>query len=455
MKEKKRRIIDANTPLWVVTLPIFVENLLHMLVGNIDQLMVSRYSDNAVAAIGNVNQIINLVFIMFSVLSSASVILVSQALGAKDYDKVSEIYSLSIFTNLGFGVVMSVIMTSFARPILGLIQTPPELMEDAVAYLMIVGSGLFCQAVIVTFGAIFRANGFTKHTMIVSIVVNLINIVGNALLLYGWWGLPRMGAAGVAIATLASRIVGMILLFVLFATTIQGRISVRYLRPFPFAMLSKLLRVGLPSGGESLIYTFAQTVLLGFANTLGAMVLSARAYAYIIAWFSFLYSVSVAHGSQVIVGHLIGAGDEDGADRRVRKTLWPAVLVSICMTTLIYLSGNFLLSIFTDNPEIIAIGRQVLLVEIVLEIGRTFNVIIIRALQAAGDVRFPVVIGILSMWGIMVPVGYLCGIRLGLGLAGLWIGIACDECLRAVIVFFRWKKGHWRGRALVGAKAAT
>ncbi len=453
--DKKIRVIDAKTSLWIVTLPIFIEMLLHMLVGNIDQLMVSRFSDNGVAAIGNVNQIINLVFILLSVLGTSATIMISQVLGAKDYGRVSEIYSVAVYVNLAFGLVLSTVLVVFARPILRLLQTPAELFEDAVIYLMLVGSGIFCQAVIVTLGVIFRANGHTKHTMYVSVAVNLINIAGNALLLYGWCGLPRMGVAGVGIATLVSRIIGMLLLLVLFKRTITGSISVKYLRPFPFATLIKLLRIGIPAGGESLIYSLAQTLLLGFANTMGAVVLSARAYASIIAWFSWLYAAAVSQGTQIIVGHLIGAGDEDGADRRVRRTLWPAVFVSLGVTVLIYFSGGALLGVFTDNPEIIAIGRQVLLVEIVLELGRAFNMIIIRSLQAAGDVRFPVAVGVMTMWGVMVPVGYLLGVHLGLGLMGLWIGVACDECLRAGIMFLRWKRGHWRGRAVAKAGIAT
>lgn len=455
MGKQQIREINASTPLWVVTYPIFVESILQMLVGNVDQLMISHYSDNAVAAIGNVNQLVNLVFIMFSVVSTASIILVSRALGAKDYGKVSEIYSLSVFVNLTFGTVMSVIMSACARPILQLLQTPPEVMEDAVVYLSIVGCGLFGQAVVTTLSAIFRANGHAKYTMLVAVAVNIISIIGNALTLYGWWGAPRLGVMGVAISALVSRLIGLVLLLILFKRVIVGSISLKYLRPFPLALLKRLLRVGLPTGGESLVYSLAQTVLLGFANVMGAQVLSARAYANILSWFAFVYAISVAQGSQIIVGHLIGAGDEDGVDRRVRKTLWPATLVSLCMTIVLYLSADVLMSAFTDNPEIIAIGKQVMLVEIALEIGRTFNVVIIRALQAAGDVRFPVLLGIGSMWGVMVPVGYLCGVQLGLGLAGLWIGIACDECLRALIVYIRWKKGSWRGRAFADAKAAT
>lgn len=454
MNKKKVRIIDEKTPLWIITYPIFIEILLNMLVGNVDQFMLSRFSDNAVAALSNVTQIMGIVFVLFSVLATATTILVSQVLGAKDYDKVSEIYTVAVHVNLAFGILMSILLTVFARSILGLLQTPDELMKDALTYLYIVGAGVFGQAVISTMGAIFRANGHALYGTIISMGVNLLNIIGNALLLFGWFGLPRLGVAGVAISTLVSRGVGMVLMLILFKLKINGSINLKYLRPFPRATLVKLLKVGIPSAGEELMYNSAETVVLGFANTMGAMVLAGRAYAYIIAWFSVLYTVAVSEGTQIIVGHLIGAGDEDAADRRVRRTLWPAVLVSLCITVTIYLNSDTLLSIFTSNPEIIAIGKQLLFMEIFREFGSTFNVVIIRSLQAAGDVRFPVFIGILSMWGVMVPLAYLFGVHFGLGLLGLWIGVACDELVRAVIVFFRWKKGYWRGRALAGVNAA-
>ncbi len=208
METKKIRVIDAKTPLWKITYPIFIEILLHMLVGNVDQLMLSRYSDSAVAALGNVNQLIGIVFILFSVLATAMTIVVSQVLGAKDYDKVSEIYSVAVFVNLAFGVVMSIVMTLCASPILRLIRTPDELMGDAMTYLLIVGGGLFGQAVISAMSAIFRANGHAMYGTVVSFGVNLLNIAGNALLLFGLFGMPRMGVAGVAIATLVSRGIG-------------------------------------------------------------------------------------------------------------------------------------------------------------------------------------------------------------------------------------------------------
>ncbi len=454
MERPQKRIIGKNTSLFAVSFPIFVELILQMLVGNVDQFMISRFSDNAVAAIGNVNQVMNLVLIMFSVLSTATTIMVSQYLGAKDYDHVSEVYSVAVFINLAFGLVVGIALVALAKPLFTLMQIPPELLTDAITYLNIVGSTIFLQALFNTLAVIFRSNGYMQYTMYVALLLNVTNIFGNALLLYGWWGLPRMGVAGVAISSVISRALGVIVLIVLFRFKIEGHISVKYLRPFPLATLKRLLSIGLPAGGESLSYTLAQTVLLGMANTLGAATVSARAYSMLIAWFAIVYSAAVSQGTQIIVGHLIGAGEEDAADKRVRRTLLPALLIALCVTIILYFSSDLLFSVFTKNPEIIALGKKVMLVEIFLELGRTTNLVIIRSLQAAGDVRFPIFIGIITMWGVSVVVGYLLGIHMGLGLMGLWIGVACDECLRGVIVLLRWFSGVWRGRAFVQRKPA-
>lgn len=449
MSKPQIKAIGKNTSLFAVSFPIFIELLLQMLVNNVDQFMLSRFSDNAVAAVGNVNQILNLVLIMFSVLNSATTIMVSQYLGAKQYNRISEVYSVAVFFNLACGLLVGGGLVLFARPLFSVMQVPPELIDDALTFINIVGSTIFLQAIFSTLGVIFRCNGYMKYTMYVALMFNITNIFGNCMFLYGWFGIPHLGVAGVATSSTISRTIGVVVLLLLFRRKIDGHISLKYLKPFPWDTLKRLLHIGLPAGGESLSYTLAQTVLLGFANTLGATTVSTRAYSMLIAWFAIVYSASVSQGTQIIVGHLIGAGDEDSADKRVRKTLRPALLIALCVTILLYLFGGMLFSVFTKNPEIIALGRKIMFIEIFLELGRTTNLVIIRGLQASGDVRFPVFLGICSMWGVSVVVGYLLGLRAGFGLVGLWIGTACDECLRAVVVYIRWRTGVWRGRAFV------
>ncbi len=150
--------IDKRLSILALTWPIFIELMLQLLVNNIDQLMLSRVSDNAVAAVGNVNQIMNVLVITFSVITMATTILVSQYLGAKDYSKVSETYTVSIFTNLIFGLAAGTVLFMSGGTIFKLIKLPTDLLQDANAYMNIVGGGLFLQALFLTYSAIFRSN---------------------------------------------------------------------------------------------------------------------------------------------------------------------------------------------------------------------------------------------------------------------------------------------------------
>lgn len=441
--------INKHTSLFLLTWPIFVELFLQMLIGNVDQFMISRYSENAVAAIGNVNQIMNLLTITFSIISMATTIMVSQYLGSQNKDEVSKLYSLAVFCNLAFSVVIGGIILGSNEWMFKVMQLPQELYQDAKIYISIVGGFVFLQAVFMTYGAIFRSNGLMKQTMFISMAINIINVVGNIIFLTGLFGLPELGVTGVALSSVISRFIGVVLVIRLFIKKIQVTVSLKYLRPFPTDLFKQLMKIGLPSAGESISYNVAQMWILTCVNRMGTYVVTTRVYANMLAWFSFIYSSALSSATQIIVGHLVGAGEEDDAEEVINKTLLPTIGITLVASIAIYFASDIILGMFTDDPMIIELGKKIMFIEIFLEAGRTVNLIIIRALQAAGDIKFPVTLGICSMWGIAGLFAYILGLELGLGLVGVWIAMAADECFRAVCVYIRWKKGKWRGRAFV------
>jgi len=127
-----------------------------------------------------------------------------------------------------------------------------------------------------------------------------------------------------------------------------------------------------------------------------------------------------------------------------------AVTIAVGMIIILYFSSDYVLGIFTKDPEILALGKQILFVDIFLEIGRSINITMVRALQATGDIKMPVVVGIISMWSTAVGLAYFFGIVMGMGLVGIWIGMAADECVRAVIFVYRWHSGAWKNKKLMG-----
>lgn len=442
-------IMNKKNSLFYITWPIFVELVLQILVSNVDQIMISRVSEKAVAAIGNVNQIMNVLVITFSVVTMAATILISQYLGSRRYDKISEIYSVAVYSNLLFSVIISALLLIFSNNIFELIRLPQELMGDAKLYLSIVGGGLFLQGLFMTYAAIFRSNGLMKQGMFVSAFVNLINIVGNFILIYGLFGMPKLGIAGVAISSVVSRFVGVILIIYMFKTHIKGKISLKYMIPFPKETFKKLMLIGLPAGGESISYNASQMVILTFVNMMGTMAVTTKSYVAILTWFTFLFGSAVSQGNQIRVGYLMGAGKTEETHSIVLKTLKPATLVGIVIATILFVFSDLFLGVFTSNKEILQLGKAILFIDIFLEIGRSFNMVIIRGMQGAGDIKFPITIGILSMWIIATGLGYVFGITFSWGLQGIWIAMMLDECIRAIIFYIRWQKGYWRNKTLI------
>ena len=327
-------------------------------------------------------------------------------------------------------------------------------MPDALSYINLVGGFLFLQACYNVMLQILRCNGHTKVGMYISVVINLINIIGNYLFLYGPLKKLNMGVTGVALSTVTARLIALVIAVFVFYRFGIGRLSLRLLHPFPGKLLWQMIRIGLPSAGESMSYNLYQLVLLSFVNTMGNDAVNARIYCNSLISFANVFSNSVAMATQIITGHLVGARNEDGAYRRVLASLKMSLPITIGLAGINWILSPYTLRLFTNNNEIIRIAFWVMLVDIILEIGRCMNMTFVCSLKAAGDYIFPFLVGLATMWGLGATAGYVCGLVAGLGVAGVFMGTATDECIRGLIVMQRWKSGKWRGKAIVEKKEA-
>ncbi len=429
--------------LFALTWPIFIEILLHMLMGNADTLMLSQYSDESVAAVGVSGQILMTVIVMFGFIATGTSVLIAQHLGANEEKDAREIAVISIVGNLLFGSFLSIILYFFGDNFLQWMGLPPELMSEAYTYLVIVGGFSFIQAIIMTIGSVIRSYGFTKDSMYVTIGMNILNVIGNYVFIFGPFGLPILGVEGVAISTVASRLIGLIVLFFLLFKRIKGPLPFLKVFSLPVTHTKNLLKIGIPSAGEHLMYNTTQIVITYFITMIGTEALTTKVYTQNIMMFIFLFSIAISQGTQIIIGHMIGARQFDDAYKRCIKSLRLAILISICSAVVISLFSKSFFSIFTDNSSIIELGSTLILLTIILEPGRSFNLVVISALRAAGDVKFPVYMGILSMWGVSVTISYILGIHFGLGLIGIWISFIADEWLRGIIMLYRWRSKVW------------
>lgn len=448
-KVKKTLEINEKTPLLLIAGPMFMELFLNILLNNIDTVMLSHYSENAVGAVGNANQVMFMIIIMYNIIATATSIVVAQYLGAKQYEKMNQIYTLALIVNLVFGTILSAAFVGFSPILMRMIHVSPEMMPDCLTYIAIVGGGLFLQACYNVMLQILRCNGYTKVGMYISIIINLINIVGNYLFLYGPLKFLDLGVAGVAISTVVARVVALTVAIVFFYKKKIGRILPKLLIPFPVKLLVQMVKIGLPSAGENLSYNIYQIVLLSFINSMGNDAVNANAYCKSLISFAMIFSNACAMATQIITGHLVGAAKEDAAHKRVFQTLRLSLPITIGLATINWLLSPYTLRIFTANENIIHLGFYIMMVDIMIEIGRCLNMTFVSSLKAAGDYLFPLFVGLITMWGLGVTVGYGLGIAAGFGVAGVFAGTATDEFLRGLITMNRWRRKKWVGKAVV------
>ncbi len=436
--------MNTNRNLFFMSLPIFVELLLQLLVGNIDQMMVSRVSQQSVASIVYANQFLNLVIIVLSMASTAATVILSQYLGAEDKANSSRTCMVSILMITVVSLLSTLLVFAGYKPLYKALRVPEEIFDEASLYLLIVGACITVQGLYLIFSAIIRAFAMMKEVMIVSIVMNVMNIIGNAILINGWFGMPRLGAVGAAVSTDISKLVGLGLMILLFVKRTNVKLGLRFLKPFPVQIMKKLCLLAVPSGVESFSYNMSQMCILGIVNSFGTMVTVTKGYCSIFANLAYVYAMAIASATQIVLGYLIGAKKIDLIQKRVNATQKVALAACVGLAVLLFLGSNYIFLIFTDDPEIIALGRRILFIEIFLEIGRAVNIVMTKCLIAVGDAVTPTVVGVSFQWGVAFVGAWVFGIIFGWGLEGVWVAMAIDECLRGLIFAVHFKKERWK-----------
>jgi putative MATE family efflux protein len=438
----------------ILAVPIFIETLLIMALGAVDTFMLSKHSDASVAAVGMVNQILNFCFLIFEVINLGTSVLCSQYIGAGQKHRMERVVGVSLVINLLFGLAMSGILFFSAESILNAMGLHGQMLTDGIGYMRIVGAGAFVMAIAMTLSATLRANNKAYFPMLVIAIVNVLNVTGNYMLIFGKFGAPALGVEGAAISTMLSRSLAMIILFVIVFRTTIHKFPTDIFSKFPRTELRQLLRIGLPSAGEQMSYSSSQLLISYFINMLGMESMATRTYCVNIVMFGYLFCIAIAQGGAICIGHLVGAGKQQGAfiigKYVMKKSLVFTVTISLCIA----LCGPFIISLLTNNSTIIALTTTILWIDVVLEFGRPVNIFACNALRAAGDVNFPFYVGVVVQWSIAVLASYYLGIVAGIGLIGMWWMFALDENIRGIIFMRRWYSGKWRNKSFTNAALA-
>jgi len=449
MEQKKAG--KGALPMLQLSLPLILEQFFRILVSSVDTVMLSSFSGHAVAAVGMMSQYIYFLNILFNVIAIGTSIVLAQYLGAqKGSRELNSIAKASVMLITSVAIVLTIAVNSGTTALLGRYTLEAEVRNFAKQYFTIFGGyGAFFIAFNILQSAFLRAYGYTKEAMFVTFTANLINVAGNAISLYGFFGLPVFGVKGVAWSSTISMIVSCIILGIIIRRKKDICFDIFGVGKIDSSYYKLILSVGVPTASENLSYNVSQIVIMAMISTLGTYAMTAQVYTATICRFVFIIAIGIGSAVQIKAGYFVGAKQSEIIYKKVFKYGAVGTGCSLAVILFINLFKSPIIRFFTTVPEVTALVSTLLLLSIYLEFGRSLNLVYIGALKGAGDIKFPVLYGMFSNWCVMVLGSYILGLKCGLGVAGFWIGIGTDETTRGIVMFFRWKSKRWMTKALV------
>lgn len=441
---EKERLLFTNRALAALILPLIVEQFLAVLVGMADSVMVASVGEAAVSGVSLVDNIMVLFTNLFAALATGGAVIAGQYLGQKNGKLASRAATQLIwFTTILAVVIMAVIYCGkwfVLHVVFG--QINADVMGHADTYLMIVTASIPFIALYNAGAAIFRAMGNSKVSMQVAMIMNAVNVAGNAILIYGF----RRGTEGVAIPTLVSRITAAVLiLFMLSRRENVIRIEKTFRFRPDWTMVKRILGIGIPNGLENSMFQLGKIIVLSLVSTFGTYAIAANAVCNAVANFQVLPGMAINLAVTAVIARCVGAGDHEQAEyftkkliRLVYLCMWIVNLIVLCVMPLVLWAYN--LSDITAQTARSVLYFHSVSACLIWPVAFTVP----SALRAAGDAKVTMVISLASMWIFRIIFSYLLGGWLGLGVLGVWIAMVIDWCVRAVCMTLRYKTGRWK-----------
>ena len=423
--------------LWPLLWPLFLELLLGMAVGLVATALAARVSDAAAGAFALTNQLSATLFIVFRIIGAGIGVVITQALGSGNRAAADQLARAALGASSFIGAGCGLLALAFATPLLRLLQAPAELLPLGVPLLQWLAPALLLDAWNASMGSVMRAHLRARDTLMVLIAQNALLLLLAVLLM------PQHGLLGFAWAVIASRLLALGLHIALWRVRLGLHWVAADWWQWRRAEVAAMLHIGLPGAAENIAYRLAFMVSVAVVAQMGSAALAAHAYVSQIMYCVMLGGLAIGLSMEILIGHLIGAGRLREANRLLRRSLRLGLLSALVLAGSAALAGPWILAAFTRDAQIAATGATLLWLTVLLEPGRTFNLVVINALRAAGDAKYPVMVGAGSMLLVLAGGSWLFGQVLGLGLVGVWIAYISDEWLRGLLMWRRWARLDW------------
>jgi putative MATE family efflux protein len=446
---KKRRIMFTKKDLLKLVIPLIIEQMLAVTVGMADGMMVARVGEAAVSGVSIVDSVNFLLIGLFGALATGGAVVSAQFLGHKEEKNACVAGEQLIFSTLSLSLVLLTVTLIFRNVILGLLfgKVDPEVMSNAQTYLFFSALSYPFIAVYSACAALFRSMGNSKISMIISAVMNFINIVGNAILIFGF----GMGVAGAAIATLASRVFAAVTLYILLMNK-KHTIHIDSIRNFRMNMdmIKRILRIGIPNGMENSVFQIGKILVQGIIAGLGTSAITANAIAGSIGGLGVLPGSAMGLALITVVGQCVGARDYDGVKRYTYKLLKIAYMIMAVINVLIILLLPFILNLYDLSEETGRIATQLMIYHCILaSLIWPSAFALPNALRAANDVKFTMWVSMISMWTWRIAFSYILVKFFDLGVLGVWMAMTIDWLFRTICFVVRFRKEKYRTMTLI------
>ncbi|MBQ8640031.1 MAG: MATE family efflux transporter [Lachnospiraceae bacterium] len=442
-KINQANLMFSRRQLWQLLIPLMIEQLLNALMGMVDTMMVSRVGSAAISAVSLVDSINMLVMQVFTALAAGASIICSQYMGKRDQKGCNEAARQIVLTVTVIAAVLAVVCVAARRPLLSLVfgSVEADVMEYSQIYFLITALSYPFIALFHAGSSFYRASGNSRFPMKVSLCVNLLNIGGNALLIFVF----QWGVAGAALATLISRIVCAVVVMWFLRKPDQPIVvrDYRTIRP-DFGMIGRVLSIGIPSGIENGMFQFGKLAIQSTVSSLGTTAIAAQAMTIIFEMVNSVGASGIAIGLMTVVGQSIGAGRKEEAKYYIVRLAAYAEAALIINCLLVYLCAKPVTILAGMEAEGAAICLQMTLaITIVKPLFWVPAFVIPHGLRSAGDVRFSMITATLTMWLCRVVLSVFLMRYCSSGPMGVWIGMFADWMIRGIIFSVRFVKGKW------------
>ena len=438
-----KSILFDNKALFWLLAPIVVEQLLNAFMGMADTMMVSTVGSEAISAVSLVDSFNNLIIQVFSAMAAGASIICSQYIGSGDKKHTNKAARQVVLTvtviSVGLAVVCLAGGKSMLKFIFGEVET--KVMDDAVIYFIVTVLSYPFLALFSAGAAFYRAGGNSKFPMKVSVISNIINIVGNAILIYVF----KMGVAGAALSTLASRIFCTVVIFYCLRKPNQIIVVKDYLKIRPdMPLIMKIMAIGIPAGIENGMFQFGKLAIQSTVSTMGTPAIAAQAMTNILENVNGVFGVGVGIGLMTVVGQCIGAGRYEEAKYYIVKLTciaWVGILATCLFAFSITKPVTYLAGMEAESARMCF--EMMTAITIVKPIVWACSFVIAYGLRAAGDVSFSMIISTITMWCCRVALCIFLVKVYHFGPMAVWIGMFVDWSVRAVIFIARFLSGKW------------